>query len=172
MVTIRAYHPDDCAQIADIYGHHVLHGTGSFETVPPTAEDMAERLAGFRDAGYPVYVAITEDKIICGYGYGSAHKPRYGYRYTVEDSLYVHPDFLRQGIGSALLDRLIATCTEQGFHQMIAVIGDSENYGSRITHEKAGFALIGIARNMGLKFGRFLDVVYMQKTLCAENTIL
>ena len=73
MVTIRAYHPDDCAQIADIYGHHVLHGTGSFETVPPTAEDMAERLAGFRDAGYPVYVAITENNIICGYGYGSAH---------------------------------------------------------------------------------------------------
>ena len=172
MFTIRKYRNEDCNQITDIYAHHVTYGTGSFETAPPTIEEMATRLGDISDAGYPIYVAVTQENIICGYGYGSAHKQRFGYRYTVEDSLYVHPDYLQQGIGTALLDRLIQSCTEKGFHQMIAVIGDSENLGSRLTHEKSGFRLIGIAHHMGLKFNRFLDVVYMQKMLCPEDAIL
>ncbi len=172
MFTIRAYEDSDCSQIAAIYAHHVSYGTGSFETSPPSADEMARRLGDIRAAGYPVFVAVTQEEFICGYGYGSAHKQRSGYRYTVEDSLYVHPEYLRQGIGKALLYKLITYCTENGFHQMIAVIGDSENLGSRLTHEKAGFRLIGIAQNMGIKFGRFIDVVFMQKTLCPDSAII
>lgn len=165
MITLRPYDDRDCAGITAIYAHHVQWGTASFETEPPSHSEMRQRFDDIRAQHYPILVATDAQDMVLGYGYASAHKSRYGYRFTVEDSIYIHHEHTQLGIGSALLHKLIDECTIQGYHQMIAVIGDSENHGSVALHAKAGFEQIGIARHLGFKFGRFIDVVFMQRQL-------
>ena len=170
MVSIRAYDPDsdrDINAITAIYGHHVSFGRASFETEPPTLQTMWSRFASLMEDGYPTLVAELDGEIV-GYAYAGRHKAREAYRLTVEDSIYVHHEVARRGIGRALLVELIAACRVAGFHQMMAVIGDSENTGSIELHRALGFRHIGTARNIGFKFGVFLDVVYMQLDLSAD----
>ena len=167
MVSIRAYDPDsdrDINAITAIYGHHVSFGRASFETEPPSLQTMRSRFAAFLEDGYPALVAELDGEIV-GYAYAGRHKAREAYRLTVEDSIYVHHQVARRGIGRALLAGLIAACRAAGFHQMIALIGDSENTGSIELHRTLGFRHNGTARNIGFKFGVFLDVVYMQLDL-------
>ena len=171
MITIRDYAPGstaDRAAITAIYGHHVLHGRASFETEPPSAEDMRTRMRTLLDAGYPVLVAMIEDDIV-GYAYAGPHKARAAYGRTVEDSIYVAPGMERRGIGRTLLTTLLERVRAAGFHQVMAVIGDSGNAPSIELHRSLGFRHIGTAREIGFKFGEYLDVVYMQLALQPET---
>ena len=125
---------------------------------------MQNRARTIVDAGYPFLVALTGHKV-CGYAYVSSYRPRPAYRWTVENSVYVHPDDARQGIGRLLLENLILRCTTLGFRQMIAIVGNSNNHASIKFHEQAGFQRAGIVRDIGHKFDRWMDQVILQKPL-------
>ena len=167
MITIRDHAPGSATEldaITAIYSHHVRHGRASFETEPPSADEMCTRLLSLVDAGYPVLVAIL-DEVVVGYAYAGPHKARAAYRRTVEDSIYVAPDMARRGVGRALLAALLEQVQAAGFHQVMAVIGDSANAASIELHRALGLRHIGTAREIGFKFGEYIDVVYMQLAL-------
>lgn len=157
--------PDDLPDCRAIYAHHVLNGAGSFEETPPDLPAFIERQRKITAGGLPWLVAKTDDGIVAGYAYAGAFMERSAYRFTVEDSVYVAPDAMGRGVGRALLVPLIERCTELGFRRMIARIGDSANSGSRALHRACGFAEVGILPAVGLKFGRWRDVVMMQRPL-------
>jgi len=161
---IRDALPEDAAAVAAIYAHHVLHGTGTFEESPPAAEEVAARIAKVQAAGHP-WLVVEEEGRILGYGYYNAFHARSAYRHTAEDSIYVRDDVRGQGVGKALVAALLERAEAAGFRQMIAVIGDSENVGSIGLHLSLGFKQAGMLKAVGLKFGRWIDVVYMQKAV-------
>ncbi len=154
----------DVADIQAIYAHHVLHGTGTFEEEPPPAEEMLVRFRHVVNCGC-VWLAAADATGVLGYGYYTPFRDRSAYRFTVEDSIYVREDVRGQGVGKALVARLIELATGAGFRQMIAVIGDSENVGSIGVHASLGFHMIGTMKATGIKFGRWIDVVTMQRPL-------
>jgi phosphinothricin acetyltransferase len=161
---IRSARPDDVDAIAAIYRHHVLHGTGTFEEEPPLAGEMAERLEKVLARGWPWLVAEADGQMI-GYAYTAQFRDRAAYRFAGEDSIYVHPDHMGAGVGRALLDALLPASAEAGFQRMFAVIGDSGNLGSIRLHERADFTHCGQLGKAGFKFGRYLDVVFMQREI-------
>ena len=161
---IRPATAADVAAIASIYGRHVLHGTASFETEPPSLEEMSRRYAEVVKHGLPYLVAELAGEV-AGFAYAGPYRPRPAYRFTVEDSVYIRHDRTGNGIGRALLHEVIRLCEQAGMKQMIAIIGDSANAASIRLHETAGFEHVGVLRNVGLKFGRWLDTVIMQKGL-------
>ena len=170
MLTVRAYIPDtdaDIDAIAAIYAHHVMHGRASFETEAPSVDEMRRRLDGLAQSGFPVLVAEL-DGTVRGYAYAGPFHTRFAYRYTVEDSIYVDHRLPRRGIGRALLTQLLERLREQEFRNVMAVIGDSNNAGSIELHRALGFQHIGTAREIGFKFGEYLDVVYMQLSLSRD----
>lgn len=167
---IRPAHPADLAAVTAIYDHAVRHGTASFELDPPDQSEIARRYDGLRAGGYP-YLVAEADGAIAGYAYAGPYRARPAYRWSVEDSIYIAPQWQRRGIGRALLERLIAEAQASGFRQMIAVIGDSVNTASIELHRGAGFRLVGTFENVGYKFGRWLDSVLMQRPLGHGATI-
>jgi phosphinothricin acetyltransferase len=154
----------DLPAITAIYDHAVRHGTATFELVPPDLAEMTRRYNALIDGGYPYFVAVLDGRV-AGYAYAGAYRPRPAYRFTVENSIYLDPSVHRRGVGLQLLQRLILECEVRGFRQMIAVIGDSANAASVGVHARTGFRLIGTHPNVGLKFGRWLDTVMMQRDL-------
>lgn len=165
ILSLTSYQPSHLAAITAIYEHHVRHGTASFEEVAPTEEEMAGRFDGLLQHDYPLITALDPAGGVIGYAYAGPHKLRSAYRFTVEDSIYVSPDHQRQGIGKALLQGLIEASQDRPYRQMIAVIGDSQNHASIGLHAACGFEMIGTARKVGFKFERWLDVVFMQRSL-------
>ena len=166
-VVIRPFqpkNPSDIKAITEIYAYHVTHGSGSFEHEPPSIDEMEARFEMLVSKSYPIFVAV-EDGDIIGYAYAGPHKGRKGYDGTVEDSVYVAPQAVRKGVGRLLLSTIISAAQDAGYRQMMAVIGDSENLASIGLHTDLGFTLIGTAKGIGFKFGRYLDVTYMQKSL-------
>jgi phosphinothricin acetyltransferase len=161
---IRNATPADIPAITRIYAHAVKAGTATFELEPPDEAEMTRRMQALRDGKFP-YVVAEIDGAIAGYAYASLYRPRPAYRFTVEDSVYVAPDIHRRGIGRALLMKLIEACTDLGFRQMIAVIGDSDQAASIGVHKACGFVDAGNLRNVGWKFGRWLDTPQMQLAL-------
>lgn len=168
---IRNAAPADVPDIQAIYAHHVLHGTGTFEEDPPPVEEMAARFHEVVDHG-GVWLVATDATGVLGYGYYAPFRDRSAYRFTVEDSIYVREDVRGQGVGKALVSRLIELATAAGLRQMIAVIGDSENVGSIGVHASLGFHIIGTMKSAGIKFGRWVDVVTMQRSLGKGDTNL
>ena len=164
---VRAASDADVAAVAAIYGHHVLHSTGTFEESPPSEAEIAARISAVRALRLPYLVAEGGDGQVVGFAYASAFRPRPAYRYTAEDSVYIRPDQMGRGVGKALVAEVIADCEVLGVRQMIAVIGDSANAGSIGLHRSLGFESAGVGRAFGFKFGRWVDVVWMQKTLGA-----
>ena len=163
-IALRDATAADVPAMTAIYAHHVLHGTGTFEEDPPDQADIAARMAKVQQAGYGWLVA-EEDGLILGFGYFAPFRPRSAYRFTAEDSVYVRDDIRGQGVGKALVAELLRRAEAMGIRQMIAVIGDSENVGSIGLHISLGFRQIGVLKAVGLKFGRWVDVVQMQKAL-------
>lgn len=163
-LTIRPARPDDAAALAAIYGDAVLHGSGTFEEVPPPPEEMAVRLAAIRAKGLPYYVAEL-DGAVAAYSYASPFRPRTGYRFTAEDSVYVAPSAKGRGLGRLLLSRVIADCEALQLRQLMAVIGGSENTASIALHTSLGFEMKGVMTGVGFKLGRWMDIVMMQRPL-------
>jgi L-amino acid N-acyltransferase YncA len=167
---VRASTEADVARCAEIYGHHVRYGTASFEVDPPNLAEMKKRRGGVLDAGLPHLVAERDGRIL-GYAYAGNWRPRPAYEYSVEDSIYVDQDAIRQGVGRALLPALIEQCTALGKRQMVAVIGDSAQTPSIQLHAACGFEMVGTLKGIGFKFGRWLDTVLMQLPLGSGETI-
>jgi L-amino acid N-acyltransferase YncA len=163
-VTIRPSRDADVEAIAAIYGHHVRHGTASFETVPPPPEEMRRRRADLLARGFPYLVAEAGGTVL-GYAYAGPYRPRAAYRDTAENSVYLRPDAAGQGVGTRLLAALIAECEALGLRQMVAVVGDSANTASIRLHERCGFRLVGVLEAVGYKHGQWLDSVLLQRAL-------
>jgi phosphinothricin acetyltransferase len=161
---IRPATAADLSTITEIYEHAVLHGTATFELIPPDLAEMTRRFAALMDGGYPYFVGVLDGRV-GGYAYAGPYRPRPAYRFTVENSIYLDPAIHRRGVGLVLLRRLIGECEQRGYRLMIAVIGDSANAGSIGVHTACGFQMIGTHPNVGLKFGRWLDTVMMQLPL-------
>jgi len=161
---IRPATAADLPAVTEIYEHAVLYGTATFELIPPDLGEMSRRFKALMDGGFPYLVAMR-DGTVAGYAYAGPYRPRPAYRFTVENSVYLRPSIHRRGIGLHLMLRLIGECEARGYRQMIAVIGDSANAGSIGVHTKTGFRMIGTHPDVGLKFGRWLDTVMMQRPL-------
>ena len=170
MTLIRASRDEDLPAITGIYAHHVLHGTGTFETEPPSIADMLTRRADVLAKGLP-YLVAEESGAVVGFAYGTWFKPRPAYRYSVEDSIYLAPDLQRKGLGRALLAELLARCEAAGIRKIMAIIGDSANAGSVGLHRALGFTQVGMIEACGWKMGAWRDIVIMQKTLGAGDTL-
>lgn len=170
MPLIRPSQDDDLAAITRIYAHHVLHGTGTFETTPPTETEMAQRRADVLGKRLPWLVLEDDDGAVIGYAYGNWFKPRPAYRFSVEDSIYLAPEAAGRGLGRLLLAELLAVLERSGIRKVMAVIGDSANAGSVGVHRALGFTEIGVVKACGWKFGRWLDIVLMEKAIGAADT--
>jgi L-amino acid N-acyltransferase YncA len=161
---IRPATEADLPFVTEIYEHAVLCGTATFELIPPDLAEMTRRFKALMDGGFPYFVGALEGRVV-GYAYAGPYRLRPAYRFTVENSVYLRPAIHRRGIGLQLMLRLISECEARGYRQMIAVIGDSANAGSIGVHTRTGFQMIGTHPNVGLKFGRWLDTVMMQRAL-------
>ena len=161
---IRDAVPPDAASILSIYNGAVRDTTAVFDTRPSNLADREAWLSKRQGGGWPVVVAEVGGSI-AGFASFGEFRAWEGYRFTVENSVYVDPAAQRRGIGTQLLQRLIAECEARGHRQMIAVIGDSANAGSIGLHRRCGFAMIGTHPDVGFKFGRWLDTVMMQRAL-------
>jgi L-amino acid N-acyltransferase YncA len=164
MLILRPGAEADLPAITALYGHHVLHGTGTFETTPPTEADMATRRKDVLARGLPYLVAEQEGRVL-GFAYCQWFKPRPAYRYSAENSIYLHPDAAGRGIGRQLLTALAQQAEAVGIRKLIAVIGDSANQASIGVHRSVGFKPVGTIQSCGWKFGRWLDIVLMEKVL-------
>ncbi|MDR0440905.1 MAG: GNAT family N-acetyltransferase [Candidatus Accumulibacter sp.] len=164
--SIEPARSEDIGDIQAIYAHYVGNSLATFEIEAPAVSQMLSRWADTVRAGYP-YLAARRDGRVIGYAYAGAYRARPAYCYTVENSIYVARDAHRSGVGRALLRQLIDRCAQSGFHQMVAVIGDSANASSIGLHTAMGFTHAGILRKVGRKFDRWVDSVLMQRELGA-----
>lgn len=163
-LSLRSSTDADVPAITAIYGHHVTHGTGTFETTPPTETEMAARRADVLAKGLPYLVAELDGKVL-GFAYCQWFKPRPAYRFSAEDSIYLDPEAAGQRIGNKLLAELAKQAEAAGIRKLIAVIGDSGNVRSIGVHRAVGFRHVGTIEACGWKFGRWLDIVLMEKSL-------
>ena len=166
---IRPSTEADIPAITRIYGHHVLNGTGTFETTPPSEAEMTARRADVLGKNLP-WLVVEQDGQVLGYAYGNWFKPRPAYRFSVEDSIYLAPEAAGKGLGRALLAELLARLERGGTRKVMAVIGDSNNAGSIGVHRALGFTPVGTVASCGWKFDQWLDIVIMEKTLGAGNS--
>ncbi len=147
-----------------IYAHHVLEGTGTFEEIPPSLEAITARYQAIIDAKRGWVVALDATGVL-GFAYFDRYRQRAAYRFAAEDSVYVREDVRGQGVGKLLVAELLEAAKAAGFRQMLALIGDADNIGSIGMHASLGFQRVGHLRDVGFKFGRWLDVVIMQRRL-------
>ena len=164
---VRAAIAADLPAIQSIYAHHVLHGTATFELIPPPWAEMSRRFEQLAVGNHPYLVAEADGRTV-GFAYAGPYRERPAYRRTVENAIYLDPTRIGQGIGRQLLSALISEATSRGFTQMVAVIGDSANQPSIRLHTAAGFKLVGTLTHVGYKFERWLDTVIMQRSLQDE----
>jgi phosphinothricin acetyltransferase len=169
-LTIRPSTAADLPALTRIYGHAVAQGTGTFELEAPDVAEMAQRRDDVLAKGLPWLVAERNDQVL-GYAYANHFRPRRAYRFCLEDSVYLDPAAQGQGVGRLLLAELMAQCEARGARQMLAVIGDSANAGSIGVHRALGFEHTGLMKSAGWKFGRWLDVVLMQRSLGLGDTL-
>lgn len=161
--SVRSATIDDAQAIAAIYAHHVLHGTATYEVVPPTEDKTVEKVLAVTGRSWPFLVACDGDQVV-GYAYVTQFRNRPAYAYACENSIYVAHDRRGGGIGKLLLKTLLEACEARGFRRMVAVIGGAEP-ASVALHGSCGFEHAGRLTGMGWKAGRWLDTVYMQIAL-------
>jgi L-amino acid N-acyltransferase YncA len=166
-IAIRPSVDADVEAIAAIYCKSVQVDTASWEYEPPSMAEIAQRRRDVLAKGFPYFVAEENGRVI-GYCYASSYRARIGYRFVVEDSVYVREDARGRGVAKQLLNTLIDACIERGYRNMIAVIGDSDNIGSIKLHEACGFVHVATFKNIGYKFDRWLDSVQMMRPLSAK----
>ena len=164
---IRDGHENDAKAVHAIYSHHVLHGTASYDLDPPSLEQITDKMTWIMGEGWPFLVAEVGGSVV-GYSYATQFRDRAAYRFTCENSIYVHPEWIGRGIGKALLQALVERCAEYGFRTMIAVIGGAEPASVRL-HTTCGFAEVGRLKAVGWKKERWLDSIYMQRDLFLQE---
>jgi phosphinothricin acetyltransferase len=162
-VTIRDVRETDAAAIAELYGHHVLHGTASYEIEPPSLEETLVKIRRITRAGWPFLVTAMDGEV-AGYAYVTQFRDRPAYRFACENSIYVRHDCTGRGVGQLLMEALVERAAAYGFKQIIAVVGGAEP-ASIALHAKCGFAEVGRLSQVGWKKERWLDTVYMQRSL-------
>lgn len=170
-VRIRPAALTDIPTITAIYAREVSDGLATWEETPPDETDMADRMRKIFAAGLP-YLVAERDGLVCGYAYAGPFHPRSGYRYTVEDTVYVAPSAQGAGIGTALLGDIVARCETLGYRQMMALIHWTQDSASVALHRRLGFNLVGIAPAVGFKLGGWRDLAYMQRALGPGATTL
>ena len=168
-LTIRPSRDEDVAAITAIYAHHVLNGTGTFETEAPSVADMSARRADVLGKNLPYLVAEDHGEVL-GFAYCNWFKPRPAYRFSAEDSIYISESARGRGLGGQLLAALSQAAEAVGVRKLIAVIGDSANAGSVGVHRSQGFTHVGVLKDCGWKFGEWRDVVLMEKVLGQGST--
>lgn len=159
-LNIRDVAENDAEAIAAIYAHHVLNGTASYDIDPPPAEFHRDKICRIATAGWPFLVAEVGGEL-AAYAYVTQFRDRAAYRFTAEDSIYVHPGYMGRGVGKALLTVLLDRASAYGFRTVIAVIGGAEP-ASIAVHAALGFREAGRLKAVGWKKKRWLDSVYMQ----------
>ena len=162
-IKIRPYQIEDTQSTLEIINYNILNSTALYDYEPRTLENQ---LAIFDDKvkkGFPIIVAV-ENEIVVGFGYYSEFRFREAYKFTVEHSVYAHPNHIGKGIGKMILTELIHLAKAQKLHTMIGVI-DSENVSSIDFHNKFGFEIVGNIKESGYKFERWLHSIIMQKML-------
>ena len=164
MPLIRNTVQPDLLEVQKIYAQYVLNTFATFEITPPDQDELTRRWQNIINDGFPYLIAEMDHKVV-GYAYASKYRLRSAYEYTIENSVYVSPNFIGQGVGKTLLNNLIQKCTSLGYRQMIAIIGGSDNNSSISLHEKCGFYKIGIMPSTGYKLEQWVDSVMMQKEL-------
>ncbi len=162
-IQIRDYKTKDTQNILDIINYNILHSTSLYDYKIRTYEQQLTILGEKINKNFPVIIAEIDGQVV-GFGMYSEFRFREAYKFTVEHSVYVNENFQGKGIGKLLLEELISLAKNQKLHTMIAVI-DSENQGSVKFHEKFGFKTVGIIKESGYKFDRWLDLVFMQLIL-------
>jgi L-amino acid N-acyltransferase YncA len=169
-VVIRPSRAGDVAQIAAIYGYHVLHGLASFEEIPPDPDELASRRRDILARGLPYLVAERSGHVL-GYCYAALYRTRSAYRFTLEDSIYIDQAEVGRGLGRVLLASVLDRCGELGYRQMVAVIGGSDTWPSIRLHAALGFTRVGLLPAVGFKFGSWVDIVLMQRALGPGETV-
>lgn len=160
---LRVATPDDAAAIVAIYNHYVLNTSISFEEQAVSAPEMAQRITDILSAGLP-WLVLEEGGAVLGYAYATKWRVRHAYRFSVESSVYLAPEAGGQGHGSALYAALLERLTASGFHLVIGGIA-LPNPASIALHEKMGYEKVAQFREVGYKYGQWLDVGYWQKVL-------
>jgi phosphinothricin acetyltransferase len=160
---VRLATRDDAEAVMDIYNREVVGSTVTFDMVPRTLEDQLQWLDEHSGA-HPAVVAVDDQDRVRGFGSLSPYRSRPAYRMTVEDSVYIHGDARGQGVGKLLLSELLVVAEAHGFHSVMARIVDGHE-ASIALHRSCGFDLIGVERQVGRKFARWLDVALMQRIL-------
>ena len=160
---IRNARESDAKAVHAIYAHHVLHGTASYDIDPPSLEQTGDKMRWILGEGWPFLVAEADGRVV-GYAYVTQFRDRAAYRFTCENSIYVHSEWIGRGIGKTLLKTLLESSAEYGFRTMIAVIGGAEPASVRL-HADCGFEEVGRLRAVGWKKDRWLDSIYMQSNL-------
>ncbi len=166
-ILIRTATEADLAAINDIYNHYVLNSTCTYQEEPDSLHARSKWFAHHGDP-HPVIVATLDGQVI-GWGSLSPYHPRSAYRHTVENSIYIHYQRLRLGIGTLLLRELINRAIELGHRAIVAGI-DAEQPGSIALHARFGFEHVGHFKQVGFKFGRWLDVIYMELIIYADQS--
>lgn len=169
-LVIRPSTEQDVPAMVAIYSFHTQHGLGPYEVEPPHPDDLARRRKAMLKRRLPHLVA-DQGGVVVGYAYAAPFRKRPAYRYTVEHSIYIHPDFRGLGVGRRLLPALIDACAAAGCRQMIAVI-DGANEPSIRLHESFGFRQTGFLPAVGYKFGHWADSVLMQRAVGAGDSCL
>jgi len=164
---VRLAEPADAESIRRIYNAEVLGSTATFDLRARTPEEQAGWMAEHQGT-YPVVVAVGDDGDVRGFGSLSIYRDRPSYATTVENSVYVDAAHRGEGLGRALLEELVRLGTLHGFHSMIARIG-GDNAASIALHEACGFDEVGVEREIGRKFNRWLDVAVMQRMLGGQG---
>ena len=164
-IAVRPASPDDLPAILDIYNHAVAHSTATADYEPHTLEMRQAWFAERIGKGFPIFVAVhTETEQVVGWSAYGPYHARFGYRYSVENSVYIHADWRGQGVGKLLLASVISHATERGFHTILAGI-DGSNEASMRLHAAFGFEQVARLKEVVYKFDQWLDVVYMQLLL-------
>jgi len=164
---VRLAEPTDAESVRQIYNTEVVGSTATFDLRPRTVEEHEAWMAEHRGT-YPVVVAVDDEGIVLGFGSLSAYRDRPSYATTVENSVYVDSASRGQGVGRAILDELVRLGTLHGFHSMIARVGGN-NAASIALHRACGFETVGVEREIGRKFNRWLDVAVLQRLLGGDG---
>jgi L-amino acid N-acyltransferase YncA len=169
-INVRVAQDEDLPAIAGIYAYHVLHGCGSFEEAPPSLDEIARRRSNVRAKGLP-FLVVEDDGRVIGFSYASPYHARSAYRFTAQSSTYVHADCHRRGFGRRVLSAVVTICEERGYKQIMAAVGDSRNDAAIGLYTSVGFRTVGHALRVGVKFGHWVDVVYMQLALGNQSIV-